>query len=193
MTPNLPFTDLMARVRAREEAAAAELVRQYEPEVRRLIRVMLSSPNLRRLVDSADICQSVLAAFFVRVAAGQYDLAEPVDLVRLLAQMARHKLFDHARKPAARRSRSGAPEVFAAAPSGEETPSDVASHKELLAEALRRLSPEERAIADLRAAGLGWAEVAAESGLTPEAARKKLTRAIDRVCEELGIDRVPNE
>ena len=63
------------------------------------------------------------------------------------------------------------------------------SHDELLAEALRLLSPDARARADGRAAGLGWKEIAAERGLTPDAARKQLERAIDRVCETLGIDR----
>lgn len=188
MTPDVPFAELIANVRKRDEEAAAQLVRQYEPEVRRLIRVRLTDPNLRRLIDSADICQSVLAAFFVRVAVGQFDLAEPADLVRLLAEMARNKLIDHARKPATRRSRSGASSVFEAVPAEGDTPSAIAAHTELLAEALRRLTPEERALADQRAAGVGWPEIAAACGLTPEAARKKLSRAIDRVCEELGID-----
>jgi RNA polymerase sigma-70 factor (ECF subfamily) len=42
--------------------------------------------------DSMDICQSVLASFFVRAAAGQYDLQEPGQLIALLFRMARHKL-----------------------------------------------------------------------------------------------------
>src|SRR5438128_10189620 len=62
------FRDLINRVRARDEQAAAELVRLYEPTIRIAIRVRLSDPALRRLLDSMDICQSVLANFFVRAA-----------------------------------------------------------------------------------------------------------------------------
>jgi hypothetical protein len=43
---------------------AAELV------IRRAVRLRLSDPALRRLFDSADVCQSALASSFVRAAAG---------------------------------------------------------------------------------------------------------------------------
>ena len=39
-----------------------------------------------------DIFQSVFRSFFVRTAAGQYDPADPAQLVRLLVTLARHKL-----------------------------------------------------------------------------------------------------
>src|SRR5947207_683217 len=60
-----PFRDLMARVRDGDQQAAADLVRALEPELRRAVRVRLSDPRLRRTVDSVDVCQSVLANFFV--------------------------------------------------------------------------------------------------------------------------------
>lgn len=192
MPDESPFLALLVRVRGGDQEAAAELVHQYEPEVRRLVRVTLSDPNLRRFADSTDICQSVLAAFFVRVAAGQFDLTQPEDLVRLLARMARNKLIDLARRPAARHSRSADPDVLALASAGGETPSDIASHQELLAEVRRRLTPAELFLADQRVAGTSWPEISRPLGLTAEAARKQLERAIDRVCEELAIDRVPD-
>ena len=93
MTPDHSFHDLVRRVRSGDDAAAAELVRHYGPALRRAVRARLTDRNLRRLLDSMDICQSVLASFFVRAAAGQYDLNAPGRLVRLLAAMARHKLL----------------------------------------------------------------------------------------------------
>ena len=47
-------------------------------------RLRLTDPRLRRQYDSLDICQSVLASFFVRAAAGQYDLDRPEQLLKLL-------------------------------------------------------------------------------------------------------------
>lgn len=187
------FRDVLTRVRAGDQAAAAELVRLYEPEVRRLIRVKLTDPNLRRVVDSADISQSVLGTFFVRVAAGQFDLGEPADLVRLLVTMARNKILDHARKPAARATRTADPAVWETVTAPGESPSAVVAGEELLAAARARLTGEELAIADMRKAGRGWNEIAAGAGVTPDAARKKLERALDRVCQELGLGRVGDE
>jgi RNA polymerase sigma-70 factor (ECF subfamily) len=68
------FAALIRRVRAGDPDAAAEVVRQYEPPIRRLVRLRLTDPWLTRVLDSMDICQSVMANFFIRAAAGQFDL-----------------------------------------------------------------------------------------------------------------------
>src|SRR5438046_943040 len=96
--PGSSFQDLIRRLREGDADAAAEIVRQYEKEVRRAIRVRLTDPRLRRTLDSMDVCQSVLANFFLRASAGQLDLDEPRDLVRLLVTMARNKVIDKARR-----------------------------------------------------------------------------------------------
>ena len=73
--------ELLRLVRTGDAIAAEELVRAYEPELRRAIRVRLTDARLRRLIDSVDICQSVLAGFFVRTAAGQYDVQSYVPIL----------------------------------------------------------------------------------------------------------------
>src|SRR5437868_5414718 len=103
MAEGCPFLDLTRRVRAGDEAAAAELVRLYEPAIRRAARVRLVDPRLRRVFDSMDVCQSVLASFFVRAALGQYELDTPEQLLRLLATMARNKLANQANRQKADR------------------------------------------------------------------------------------------
>jgi RNA polymerase sigma factor (sigma-70 family) len=191
------FTDLIRRVRAGDGQAAADLVRQYEPAVRLEVRLRLRDGRLRRAFDSMDVCQSVLASFFVRAAAGQYDLDRPGQLLRLLAAIARNKVAYHARKEQARRRdrrRVAADAVdeleVADAAAG---PSRVVAGQELLQEFRRRLTEEERRLADLRAQGRGWADIAAEVGGRPEARRRQLTRAVERVSRELGLDEVGHE
>src|SRR5436190_14561840 len=103
MTEASPFTALIGRVRAGDPEAAAELVRQYEPQIRRIIRLRLTDPRLNRVLDSMDICQSVLANFFVRAAAGQFELDQPEQLLKLLATMARNKLLNQAKRHRTRR------------------------------------------------------------------------------------------
>src|SRR5271165_4547447 len=98
MSEEEAFRKLIERVRAGEQEAASDLVRQYEPEIRRAVRLRLTDPRLHRFVDSMDICQSVLANFFVRVHAGQFELDRPEQLLRLLVTMARNRLYDQARR-----------------------------------------------------------------------------------------------
>ena len=65
------------------------------------------------------------------------------------------------------------------------SPSRLVVGRELLAEVNRRLSEEERLLADLRAEGCEWTEIAARLGGTAEARRKQLARAVDRVEQQL--------
>jgi RNA polymerase sigma-70 factor (ECF subfamily) len=192
MSDDVLFADFIRRIRAGDAEAAGELVRRYEPVVRLEVRVRLSDPRLGRVLDSMDICQSVLASFFVRAAAGQYDLEQPQDLVKLLVVMARKKLAFQARKERAqrrdnRRVEAAAPEVVEAAAVGP-SPSEEVAGRELLAAFRQRLSAEERQLADRRAQGQGWAEIAAALGGTAQARRKQLERAVQRVARQLGLE-----
>jgi RNA polymerase sigma-70 factor (ECF subfamily) len=198
MTEDSSFHDLMRRVRAGEEEAATELVQIYQPEIRRIVRVRLAKPNLQRLFDSLDICQSVLAAFFVRAANGQWDLETPAQLLKLLVTMARNKLRDQLRKQkAARRdegpSRPGRRLALENVADPAAGPGTVAAMRELLHETRKRLSVDERFLADQRALGRDWAEIAAEVGGSAEALRKRLARALDRVGRELGFAEVHDD
>jgi RNA polymerase sigma factor (sigma-70 family) len=189
MSEHDSFGDFLRRLRAGDEQAAVELVQRYERVIRREARLRLTDPRLGRLVDSVDICQSVLASFFVRAAAGQYDLDQPQDLLRLLVRMARNKVVSQARRQQARpadwqRAEAGALERALA---GEPDPARLAAGSDLLAEVRRRLSAEERQVADLRGQGRSWPEVAAELGGTPEGRRMQLTRALNRVAQDLGL------
>jgi hypothetical protein len=65
--PEPPAHDeLIRRIRAWDQDAAAELIRRYEPAIRRAVRVRLADARLGNLLESMDICQSVLKSFFVR-------------------------------------------------------------------------------------------------------------------------------
>jgi RNA polymerase sigma-70 factor (ECF subfamily) len=92
-----PFAGFLTRIRAGDAQAAEELVKRYEPAIRLAVRTRLTDPRLKRRFDSVDICQSVLASFFLRAATGQYDLNDPSELVALLVRMAQNKLAVQAR------------------------------------------------------------------------------------------------
>jgi RNA polymerase sigma-70 factor (ECF subfamily) len=188
------YGEFIRRIRQGDEQAAEELVRRYEPEIRLEIRgwLRLRNPGLRRVFDSMDICQSVMASFFARAAVGDFDLDEPPQLISLLVGMARKKVAEHARfhqrqRRDVRRLGDGDPES-APVPTSEPTPSRHASGREMLQKFRALLSDDERRIADLRALGTDWPGVAAQLGGTPDGRRKQLARAVLRIESELGLD-----
>jgi RNA polymerase sigma-70 factor (ECF subfamily) len=188
------FADFLRRIRAGDQDAAAELVRLYEPAIRLEVRRRLSDPSLYPLFGSMDICQSVLASFFVRAAVGQFDLENPGQLLGLLVAMARNKLAGHVRhqhrqRRDSRRRASHGDALLDERPGGE-APDRLVESKELLDRVRQCLSEEERQLADLRAEGLTWPEVAARVGGQDQARRRQLGRALNRVARELGLDEV---
>ena len=174
MSEDCSFRDLLRRVRGDAEAAA-ELVRQFEP-------TCASTPPARAtpasagccILDLADISQSVLRDFATRAALGQFNLEVPGDLIGLLVTMAIHQL------PSQLPCCGMTPRHTVAGPEG-------VAGAEMIQEFLRRMTAEERQLVELRAAGLGWDEVAARVGGTSEAVRKQFKRAILRVERQLGL------
>jgi RNA polymerase sigma-70 factor (ECF subfamily) len=189
------FGEFLDRIRSGDQQAATELVRRYGPIIRREVRMHLTDPRMYGLCDSMDVCQSVLASFFVRAAVGQFDLAQPQQLIGLLVRMARNKLVGLARKHQAQRrdvrrlGRAGLEEraLVGAGP----CPSRVVESRELLQEVRRRLTEEERQLADRRSQGESWNAIATQVGGTPDGRRMQLSRALDRVVEQLGLEDKP--
>ncbi len=197
MSEPTSFDELIRRVRTGDQDAATELVRRYEQSIRRAVRFRLADSRLVRVLDSMDICQSVFASFFVRTAAGQFDIEQPDQLLRLLTAIARNKLAKQVNTQQRqcrdyRRVQGGEIDEgqFAAA---DGTPSQIVAGEELLAKADKLLSDEERKLRELRKEGHDWADIAQQLGSSPEALRKKLARAMDRVAHELDLDDYDNE
>jgi RNA polymerase sigma-70 factor (ECF subfamily) len=192
MTADPSFGELIDRVRRRDGEAAAAIARRYEPHVRRVVRIRLGDLRLRHLVDAQDVCQSVLASFFVRAALGQYQLDTPEQLLRLLAAMARNKVVDQARKRHAECQLTQSIESAGGAAGGlaapGDSPSQQAAWRELTQKARDALSQKERRLADLRVQDCPWAEIAAELRESPDALRMQLARAVSRVTRLLGLD-----
>ncbi|MEI7688115.1 MAG: sigma-70 family RNA polymerase sigma factor [Planctomycetota bacterium] len=201
MSENLDFRELIARIRNRDQTAATELVRRYESVIRRVVRIHLHDARMRRVFDSMDICQSVLASFFVRTALGQYELETPEQLLSLLTSIARNTLSNQANRMRAKRRdirRDAAPrpdDGFSPVEAVDQAsdPSEQVSAKEILEKVRDRLADDERYLAEQRALGRGWKEIADEVGGSDVALRKKLTRALNRVMAELGLDEIHDE
>lgn len=191
MLEHTAFNAFIDRIRAGDEQAAGELVRIYEPHIRREVRLQIRDRRLYRLFESRDVCQSVLGSFFVRTALGEYDLETPENLIKLLVVMTRNKVATAAQRQHRQRRdnrRNAGPEelefVIARGPS----PSELLSGQELLERFRAGFTEEERVIAGLRKDGLSWDQITAQLGGTPQARRMQLARAVERVSRQIGLD-----
>jgi DNA-directed RNA polymerase specialized sigma24 family protein len=183
------FPDFLAAVRSGNRAAAAEFVRRYEPYLRQVVRLRLTDERLRRVFDSSDICQSVLANFFARAAAGRFEVPDADALRALLARMAINKLLDKVRHE--QHHGGGLPDGWDP-PAGDPTPSQLLQRGDLASAIRARLTERERWLFDQRAAGRTWPDIAAESGEEPDALRIHLARAIARIQKEFHPEGSPN-
>jgi DNA-directed RNA polymerase specialized sigma24 family protein len=94
------------------------------------------------------------------------------------------------RQRAARRDhrrQRGTPDAQEVADPGPGPGQEVA-YRDLLQAFRNRLKEEERALADQRALGRTWPEVAAALGGDAETLRFRLTRAFDRVARQLRLE-----
>jgi hypothetical protein len=186
------FLDLVSRARTGEDKALEKLLLIFEPAVRQAVAQELRRQQVDRRIDPADVCQSVFSNFFLGLRNGKFELNESDDTVKLLLVMGRNQVKSEARKLRrqrrdTRREQYGTAESFLESlVDSQGTPSRIVGGQEILDELLRRLSPEERDLAEQRAAGRSWNEIAVGSGA--DALRKKLARAIQRVTRELRID-----
>src|SRR3954464_2904118 len=74
MSEGAAFAEVMGRLRAGAQAAAAEVFRRFASRLIGLARTHLDH-RIRQKVDPEDLMQSALKSFFVRHAGGQFDLA----------------------------------------------------------------------------------------------------------------------
>src|SRR5262249_20643185 len=159
--------------------------------IRVAVRVRLGGADLRGLLDSTDICQSVLASFFVRAALGEYELGTPRQLLNLLTAMARHKVLNQARRQRTarrefRRLQRGVEveqEVLDRAPG----PGQVAADRELVEHFYARLPEDVRWLASQRAEGRPWEDIAADTGENADTLRVRLKRALNQVARTMEL------
>jgi RNA polymerase sigma-70 factor (ECF subfamily) len=189
MSEDASFRDLIRRVRAGDPQAARQLVRGYEWAIRLQVRVRLTHPNLRRLLDSMDVVQLVWTSFFPRAAAGQFELDDPKKLLHLLITLAHHKLLDQAKNLC--RKRRGDGQVAGGIPAESEPvdphpgPEQVADERDFLQEFRQRLAASEQYLWDQRLLGRSWVELAAELGADPDVLRIQFNRGLERVTRQL--------
>ncbi|GAB5445081.1 MAG: hypothetical protein Fues2KO_54300 [Fuerstiella sp.] len=184
------FAQLIVQVRQGDAQAATRLVASYEPEIRRMARLRLADPEMRRLVDSMDISQSVFGRFFnhFQDPGAAVELDRPEQLLALLTKMVRNRIVDeHRKRSTAKRGGRVQRSTLDLADVQADTPgprTDLIS-REQLQQARDQLTDEERWLLERRQQGDSWDDIGAAAGASPESLRKRLDRALKRVRAEL--------
>jgi RNA polymerase sigma-70 factor (ECF subfamily) len=198
MSPNESFTQLMSRLKAGDQAAAAEVFGRY---TRRLVALAANQFDswLRLKVDVEGVVQSAFKSFFVRQGEGQFEgLADWDNLWGLLTVITLRKCYRRheylqaeCRDPTrevARLNQAGSAENRLEAIDREPTPLEAAILAETVERLLGSLAPPERAIVELSLQGYSTTEIAERL----DRSQRTVRRVRDRVKHRLEREQLDN-
>jgi RNA polymerase sigma-70 factor (ECF subfamily) len=181
------FATLLARARGGDRAALAELVRQYEPKVRLVARVLLG-PALRPYLDSLDLVQSVHRSLLLGLRQDRFAFSTAENLLALALTLVRRKAARQWRRHKRQQRLGGGPadagglgQVLTSLSSPHDDPARAARFADQVEHLCANLGEAERRLLELRLQGYSPAEVASEVGLSGVAVRVRLTRLRQRL------------
>jgi RNA polymerase sigma-70 factor (ECF subfamily) len=191
MLPDDDFADLMARARSGEPAAIRAFLRQFEREVRMMVRARLPR-RLRTQFDSSDFVQAVWQSFFCDLQQHALEFANTDHLRGFLAGVVRNKVRQQHRRltrtekyDLAREERlyirRGDREVVREVLSPDPSPSETAQAGDFLEKLIAGRSPREVAVITLRRQGLTLREIADRTGLNERTVRRIIEAAWSQV------------
>jgi RNA polymerase sigma-70 factor (ECF subfamily) len=186
------FTDLVDRVKRGDNAALAELVQQYEPEVRLVARLRLG-PALRPYLDSVDLVQSVHRSVLIGLRDAKYALQSPDQLIALALTIVRRKVARQWQRLRRQQRDSGIrdgeghlPDLLQNLATPQPDPGEQAAQRDLLEKVCAGLDASERQLIELKLLGFRTVEIARQLGLNPDVLRVKLSR-LRRRFTDLGL------
>ena len=182
-----PLDVLLERLGRGDVAAAEQVVADYEPYLRMLVRRSLPGP-LRAKFDSLDVVQSVWVHVLHAVRAGAWQVVDRARLRALLVTVARRRLVSRYRRhrAAVEREQPGADPAALPAP-GQPRPSEVAQADELWERMLALCPPGYHELLRLRRQGLLLNDIAARTGMHEGSVR----RVLRRLARQLALEQEP--
>jgi RNA polymerase sigma-70 factor (ECF subfamily) len=182
-----PLDLLLDRLRDGDEAAAGQIVADYEPYLRLVVRRCLPD-RLRAKFDSLDVVQSVWVHVLHALRGRDWQVADRARLRALLVTVARRRLVSRYRhhRTAVEMEQPG--DGLEGLPEPREPrPSEVAVADELWQQMLALCPPEHHELLRLRREGLLLHEIAARTGMHEGSVR----RVLRHLARRLALGREP--
>jgi RNA polymerase sigma factor (sigma-70 family) len=183
-----PLDLLLDRLRDGDEAAADQIVADYEPYLRLVVRRCLPD-RLRAKFDSLDVVQSVWVHVLHALRSRVWQVADRARLRALLVTMARRRLVSRYRhhRAAIEREQPGSAGLESLPEPREPRPSEVAQADELWQRMLALCPPEHHELLRLRREGLLLHEIAARTGMHEGSVR----RVLRQLARQLALSQEP--
>jgi RNA polymerase sigma factor (sigma-70 family) len=179
---------LLDRVRAGDREATEEFVRRYQDHIRRIARIRLTDPRMTRLVESMDICQSVLMKLIRRLSRPDLPPLDADGLRGFINQTTRNHFEDIRRGLKASGLDLIAGEVdLDALPGSRGTPdaAEQTANREQATLAYARLDDKEKQLVDLVLAhSYKWKVIGRMTGMRPDAVRMAYARLVNRYKDQ---------
>jgi RNA polymerase sigma-70 factor (ECF subfamily) len=184
------FTDVMARLRAGDQAAVREVFERFVDKLIRLARGQFDAV-LRRKVDPEDVVQSAYKSFFLRYEAGKLEVESWSNLWGLLTMITMRKCLDQVQYHRAQcrdvqreaAAQADAPPWWEAV-AREPTPQEAAILVETVEQLLRDLDEKERPILELSLQGYSSQEISQQLGFAERSVRRfreRLRKRLERM------------
>jgi RNA polymerase sigma factor (sigma-70 family) len=181
------FATLLTQARGGDRSALESLVREYEPKLRLVARVLLG-PALRPYLDSMDLVQSVHRSLLMGLRKQQFTFEKPGDVLALAVKLCRRKAARQWRRLQRQRRLSGdgdatadVVELLASLCQPHDGPASTVQSRDQIARLYDSLNDDERRLLELRIEGYEPTEIAEELRLSAVAFRVRLTRLRQRL------------
>jgi RNA polymerase sigma-70 factor (ECF subfamily) len=175
------FADVMARLRAGDEAAAQAVFERFVGKLVKRARQQFDAV-LRRKIDPEDVVQSAYKSFFVRYGEGKLEVHDWHSLWGLLTVITLRKCFDrveyhraecrNVEREAAAHPGAAGTEPWWEAVSREPTPEEATVLAETIEQILRELPASARPIFELSLQGYTAREISQQIGRAERSVRR---------------------
>ncbi len=185
--------EVLAKLRAGDEAAAEQVFERYMARLTALARTRLS-PRIASRVDPEDIVLSAWRSFFVGARCGRFTLRRSGELWQLLVAITMHKLYRQVRRHTAQKravEMTSQADLAAVeerlAEIRSPAPEEVVAVSEEVESLMSQLTPFGRRVLELRLQSEPMSSIAADTCRTERTVRRELAKIRELLSNRLGV------
>lgn len=178
--------DWVARLRAGETAAVAEIWEHFGDDLRRRARTRLRQYGITHEAESMDICNAVMMDL---VKQGQVPLNQPQEMVHYMLRAIDNQVKDAFRQLSRQRRdfrrTDKQPVEYHGVADQQSSPSMHLFRREIFSRIAEQLPESDRPMIQWVLENYGWDEIGVRLGIEPDTARMRFQRAVRRVRDQM--------